>query len=256
MSVNIVGCITVALLLGYVSTAGLADEHKGHGTHWTYSGKAGPSRWFELHPEFIACAKGKYESPIDITGGVKSELPALQFRYSPSPLTIVDNGHTVMATLAPGSTLAAGDRMYGLKQLHFHHPSEESVSGKRFAMVAHLVHEGAGGHVAVVAVLLKVGKGNPLVETLWKHLPSEKERLAIIADVSVDAMEILPPSLGYYTFPGSLTTPPCTEGVTWYVLKTPTEISSAQLAAFAKLYPMNARPIQPRHGRQILETKH
>ena len=235
--------------------ASTAKEHHGQTGHWSYSGETGPDHWSELNPEFAACVKGRYQSPIDITVAEKSDLTPLQFGYATSPLTIVDNGHTVMATYAPGSTLTIGDAKYELQQFHFHHPSEERIHGKQSAMVVHLVHKDALGRLAVVAVLLKRGKANPLVETLWKHLPAEKEKTATFADVPIDAKGLLPSSLGYYTFPGSLTTPPCTEGVTWYVLKMPVEVSSSQLDAFAKLYPMNARPVQPLHDRKVLETK-
>jgi len=255
MRAHAVGSVIAGLLVGLVTSFAVAEEQKGHAPHWTYGGTTGPGHWSELDPAFSACAKGKYESPIDIKAAVKAALPALQFRYAPAPLTIVDNGHTVMATYAPGSTLAIGERTYELKQLHFHHPSEESIHSKRFAMVAPLVHEDAERHIAVVAVLLKAGRGNPLIASLWKNLPAEKGRPASVAGVSIDARGILPSSLGYYSFEGSLTTPPCTEHVTWYILKTPMELSPAQLAAFAKLYPLNARPLQPVNGRKILETE-
>jgi carbonic anhydrase len=148
-----------------------------------------------------------------------------------------------------------GDKVYKLKQFHFHHPSEEQVNGRNFDMVAHLVHADAEGHLAVVAVLFKKGPANPLLETLWKNIPAEKEKTAALYSVSVNAKDVLPKDLGYYTFSGSLTTPPCTEGVTWYVLKNTSTLSLEQLATFAKLYPANNRPIQPTYQRGILETK-
>ncbi len=257
-----VGIVMLSTALG-LGTIGLAGEGAGshapeaHGKqgHWSYEGETGPAHWFELDPAFTACAQGKYESPIDIDAAGASDLPPLRFGYAASPLTIVDNGHTIMATCAPGSTLTVGDARYELQQFHFHRPSEELVHGKASAMEVHLVHKDAGGHLAVVAVFLDSGKANPLIEKLWANLPAEKGKPATLASVSIDANALLPATHGYYTFPGSLTTPPCTEGVTWYVLKTSVELSPEQLERFTKLYPMNARPVQPLNGRGILATR-
>jgi carbonic anhydrase len=172
------------------------------------------------------------------------------------PLGIVDNGHTIMVNYAPGSTLTVGDKIYTLKEFHFHHPSEEHVNGKKYDLVAHLVHADADGHLAVVAILFKRDSTPaPLLDTLWKNLPAEKGRVVEVSSVSINAKDLLPPTAGYYTFAGSLTTPPCTEGVTWYVLKTPVDISEPQLDAFAKIYKHDNRPIQPTNQREVLESK-
>jgi carbonic anhydrase len=160
-----------------------------------------------------------------------------------------------MVTYAPGSFLTVGKNKYELKQFHFHHPSEELIQGKQFDMVVHLVHQDPEGHFAVVAILLKQGRENPLIAQLRSTVPKEKEHPVTLPGVLINARDILPSHLGYYTFPGSLTTPPCTEGVTWYVVKNPVEISAEQLDWFAKLYPSDARPIQPLHGRTILQTE-
>lgn len=229
----------------------------GHGTspHWSYSGKGGPAHWWELDPRFAACKSGTFETPIDIQQSVPADLPELRFDYRPSPLTIVDNGHTVLVNYAPGSTLSVGDRKYELKQFHFHHPSEERIHHRRWEMVVHFVHQDTQGRLAVVAVLLTAGKRHPLIDVLWRNLPAEKEKPEAPPDTSVQAHDLLPSKLGYYAFPGSLTTPPCTEGVQWFVLKTPVELSAAQIGRFAKLYPNNARPLQPLHGRRVMETR-
>jgi carbonic anhydrase len=160
-----------------------------------------------------------------------------------------------MVNYAPGSTLTIGDTVYKLTQFHFHHPSEEHINGKKFDLVAHLVHADANGHLAVVAVLFHVGPANSLLDTLWKNIPAEKEKTVVLSSVSVNVQDLLPAERGYYTFAGSLTTPPCSEGVTWYVLKTPVTLSPEQLAKIVKLYPANNRPIQPAYQREILETK-
>ena len=224
--------------------------------HWGYAGKDGPQSWGKLDSTYSACSMGHAQSPINITTTKKMDLPSLEFDYNVSPLNIIDNGHSIQVNYAVGSTLKVGDKSYVLKQFHFHHPSEEHVNGRGYDMVAHLVHADASGHVAVVAVLMHKGAtDNAFIGTVWKNIPKEKEKAVDIAGVSVNVKDLLPADHGYYTFAGSLTTPPCSEGVTWFVLKTPVEISPAQLSEFAKLYPRDARPIQPSNHREILETK-
>jgi carbonic anhydrase len=225
--------------------------------HWGYTGQTGPAHWAVLQSEYSACGVGKLQSPIDIRDSVakKSALAKIAFDYIPSPLEIVDNGHTIEVNYAPGSFITVEGKRYELVQFHFHKPSEEKINGKSADMEAHLVHKGADGNLAVVAVLLKTGPSNKLVETLWKNLPREKDRETAVAGVQINAADLLPVhTAGYYTFTGSLTTPPCSEGVTWFVLKNPTSISNAEVGRFAKLYPMNARPTQPLNGREIRTT--
>lgn len=223
--------------------------------HWGYEGQGAPANWSKLDPANATCAAGKRQSPIDIKGAQISALPALQFEYNSAPLNIIDNGHTIQVNYAAGSTLSVGGKTYTLKQFHFHHPSEERVNGHAYDMVGHLVHADADGRLAVVAVLFKTGQANSLIEQVWRNIPAEKEKAVTVPGATLNAGNLLPPDLGYYTFPGSLTTPPCSEDVTWFVLKTAISLSPGQLAAFAKLYPDNARPIQPANGREILATK-
>ena len=222
---------------------------------WTYKGAEGPSDWGKIDPAFATCSIGRTQSPIDIKDARKSDLPPLKFDYKAVPLNIIDNGHTIQVNYAPGSTLTVGDKAYVLKQFHFHHPSEEHINGQRFDMVAHLVHADADGHLAVVAVLLKKGPSNPFLNTVWTNIPKEKEKAVDVSGVSLNVNDLLPADHGYFTFAGSLTTPPCSEGVTWYVLKNQSSLSSEQLEAFAKIYPLNARPIQASNNREILETR-
>jgi carbonic anhydrase len=224
--------------------------------HWSYDkGEGDPKHWSKLDPTYAVCATGTTESPIDIKGATPADLPALKMDYKAVPLNIIDNGHTIQVNYAPGSTLTVGDKVYTLKQFHFHHPGEEHVAGKKFPLVAHLVHADAEGHLAVVAILFSEGSANPLLDTLWKDVPAEKEEAMDVPGVTVNVADLLPSSLGYYTYMGSLTTPPCSEGVTWYVLKAHETLSAGELADFAKHYPMNARPIQPTNGRKIEESK-
>jgi carbonic anhydrase len=230
-------------------------SQESHPPHWSYEGKEGPKHWSELDPAFVSCKMGHHQSPIDIRHPVLANLPKLKFDYKNVPLSIIDNGHTIMVNYAPGSTLTVGNNTYTLKQFHFHHPSEEHVNGKSFDMVAHLVHADSDGHFAVVAILFRVGASNPLLETLWKNIPPMKDKTVEISMVSVNAEELLPSQQGYYTYSGSLTTPPCTEGVTWYVLKSTSTLSDEQLATIMKLYPHDNRPTQKLNHREVLESK-
>jgi carbonic anhydrase len=226
-----------------------------HAPHWGYTGDEGPAHWSELDPANAVCGTGKRQSPIDIKGATTSDLPALKLDYKAVPLNIVDNGHTIQVNFAPGNTLSVGGKTYVLKQFHFHHPSEEHINGGSYDLVAHFVHADADGRIAVVALLFKTGNANVLIDRIWKNIPTEKEKAVDVPGETINPKNLLPSDLGYFTFAGSLTTPPCSEDITWYVLKTPQSLSSGQLAMFAKIYPNNARPIQPTNGRQILQTK-
>jgi len=250
--------VTGLALLCIVLIAG--QSHQAGQSHpaehaWGYSGPLGPSQWGDLKPEYAVCKTGHTQSPIDIETAQKADLPAIEFNYKPSPLRIIDNGHTIMINYAPGSFIRVGGKQYDLKQFHFHKPSEEKIKGKSFEMVAHLVHADSDGKLAVVAVLLDQGSANPLIHELWKNLPKEKEKEEAPDKVQIDATQLLPLDRGYYTFSGSLTTPPCSENVTWFVLKQAGAISSEEIATFSSVYPNNARPIQPLNGRPVLESK-
>jgi carbonic anhydrase len=227
-----------------------AEKHE-----WDYGKEHGPARWGDLKPEFATCRVGRYQSPIDIQKAEKADLPPIQFDYHPSPLRIVDNGHTVMVTYGPGSSIRVGDRQYALKQFHFHRPSEEKIHGQSYEMSLHLVHADSSGKLAVVGVLLERGRENALVRQLWSHVPKEKEKEALEEKVQINAADLLPADHGYYTFEGSLTTPPCSENVTWLVLKQPLPVSAGEIAEFSKLYSDDARPTQPLNDRLVKETR-
>ena len=228
---------------------------QSHAPHWSYEGRRIQNTRVRSIPAFATCKMGHSQSPIDNKHPKLADLPELKFDYKAVPLSIINNGHTIMVNYAPGSTLTVGNKTYTLKQFHFHHPSEEHISGKAFDMVAHLVHADADGHLAVVAILFSAGNSNPLVETLWKNIPPEKDKTVDVPTVSVNADDLLPSQHGYYTYSGSLTTPPCTEGVTWYVLKSTSNFSNEQLAAIAKLYPHHNRPTQKLNHREVLASK-
>ena len=222
-------------------------------TQWDYSGAAGPESWGHLGAENSKCATGQRQSPIDIRGGIAVDLEPIKFDYHASTFSVVDNGHTVQVNVAPGSSITITGRRYELLQFHFHRPSEERIDGRQYDMVAHLVHKDADGHVAVVAVLLDRGNAQALVQTVWNNLPLEKGD-EVRGGTQIDLSQLLPDDKRYYTYMGSLTTPPCSEGVLWMVMKQPVPISPEQVAIFARLYPMNARPIQQADGRLIKES--
>jgi len=227
---------------------------QAEGTHWSYGEHGGPAEWGELAQGFATCKLGKFQSPIDIRGAKTTDLPAIKFVYKPSPLKLIDNGHTIQVNYAPGSSIEVDGKRYELVQFHFHKPSEEKIDGKAHDMVAHLVHKAFDGKLAVVAVLLDKGGANPTIATIWKNLPSTKDKEASV-NTNIDVATLLPAKKGYYTFQGSLTTPPCSEEVRWFVMKSPVTIAESEVAAFGKLYPMNARPTQPSNGRSIEATR-
>ena len=237
-----------------VATLCSATQTQAEGEHWSYTGHGAPAHWSELDKAFATCKVGHLQSPIDIRGAKVASLPAIKFDYKPSPLKVIDNGHTIEVIYAPGSWIEVGGARYELQQFHFHKPSEEKIDGKAHAMVAHLVHKAADGKLAVVAVLLDKGAANATIETIMSNLPKVKEQETEV-DASVDAGGLLPRDRGYYTFQGSLTTPPCSEDVRWFVLKVPTTVSEGEINAFGKVYPMNARPTQPSHGRPVAATR-
>jgi carbonic anhydrase len=221
--------------------------------HWDYDGAHGPAHWGTMKPEFSTCSSGKRQSPIDIKDGIRLQLDPVQFDYKPSGFRVIDNGHTVQVNVAAGNSIEVMGRRFELVQFHFHRPSEERIDGRAFDMVAHLVHKDLEGRLAVVAVLLERGSAQAVVQSVWNNLPLEKgEELAARAPIDLNAL--LPPERAYFTYMGSLTTPPCSEGVLWMVMKQPVPISPEQIAVFARLYPMNARPVQSASGRMIKES--
>lgn len=245
---EVIPALFIAATLCCISQAQAEDKH------WSYAGHGGPAEWGDLDQAFATCKLGKVQSPIDIRGAKAADLPAIKFDYKPSPLRVIDNGHTIQVNYAPGSSIDVGGTRYELVQFHFHKPSEEKIDGTSHAMVIHLVHKGADGKLVVVAVLLDGGGASPTINAIWKNVPKEKSKEAS-AKATVDAATLLPGDRGYYTFLGSLTTPPCSEGVRWFVLKTPVKIAESEIMAFGKLYPMNARPTQPLNGRTIEATR-
>ena len=232
------------LLLAIALPSTVAAQWK---TPWSYEGPTGPEHWASLDPAYAACL-GKEQSPIDIRTTQRVRLLALQFDYQSAPLKfLINNGYTVRVnyhTPISGGSLIVGGNRYQLTQFHFHRPSEELIHGRQYDMVAHLMHQSSSGKTIGVAVLLKAGRANATVQQIWDHLPTTKGDEHAIPGVVISPAGLLPRDLAYYTYVGSLTAPPCDEGVTWFVLKTPSEISAQQIDAFARLYPHDIRPVQ------------
>lgn len=218
---------------------------------WDYVGVDGPESWGRLKPEFSKCSSGIRQSPIDIRDGIQVDLDPVQFDYKPSNFTVVDTRRTVQVNLGTGNSIEVMGRRYDLIQFHFHRPSEEWIDGKRFDMVVHLVHKDTEGRLAVVAVLLERGSALSVIQSVWSNLPLEKGE-EVSARALLDLREMLPAERGYFTYMGSLTTPPCSEGVLWMVMRKPVPVSAEQIGIFARLYPMNARPIQSA-GRRLIK---
>lgn len=232
----------------------IVEAKSTHSTlHWSYEGESGPLSWGKLNPSYAKCDTGERQSPIDIRDGIKVELDPLNFEYKELPFSVIDNGHTIQVNVADGNFINVSGRTYALVQFHFHKPAEERVNGKGFEMVAHLVHKDADGKIAVVAVLIERGKAQGIIQKIWNNLPLEKN-VSVSALSNIDLNNLLPAGRDYFTYIGSLTTPPCSEGVLWLVMKEPIEASPEQLAIFARLYPMNARPLQKPAGRLIKES--
>jgi carbonic anhydrase len=222
--------------------------------HWSYEGDGSPANWAKLRPDYAVCATGRRQSPIDIRDGIKVDLEPIAIDYRRSQFRVLDNGHSIQVNVGEGSSIAIMGRTYQLQQIHFHRPAEERVNGKTYDMGIHFVHRDDEGHLAVIAVLLEKGPEHPLIQAIWNNMPLEVDQ-EVAPALSVDLNDLLPRDRSYYTYMGSLTTPPCTEDVLWMVFKQPVAISAEQIAIFTRLYKNNARPIQAANGRLIKENR-
>lgn len=226
---------------------GIAAEH----AHWSYEGAEGPTHWGDVDAASKVCGIGSQQSPINIGDTVEAALPGLRFGWSGTADTIVNNGHTIQVNMAPGSTLQVGHETYKLVQFHFHRPSEHTVNGKPFPMEVHFVHQAASGALGVVGVLMTSGAVNPAFTRIIATMP-RTAGASVKADAAVDPNGLLPARHAYYSYAGSLTTPPCSEVVSWMLLKDPIEVPQGDIDVFAGLYKMNARPVQNTNRRYVL----
>ena len=240
----------VLLLAFALSGSAMAAEQT---VHWGYEGDVSPAKWATLSPEFAMCGTGTNQSPIDIHGGFKSTLPKVPFSYQKGGNEIVNNGHTIQINYAEGSQIKVDGTAFTLKQFHFHAPSENLINGKSYPLEVHLVHMDEQKNITVIGMMFNEGKANPLLDLLWSQMPTKAgEKHAL--DKSVNVSDLLPKDRSYYRFSGSLTTPPCSEGVRWLMLKKPMTASKAQIEQFTKLmgHPNN-RPVQPMGARFVVE---
>jgi len=225
-----------------------SKESAAKKVHWTYEGEEGPEHWGENYP---TCANGKKQSPLNITGEMGKTRDTISPGYKETPLKIINNGHTIQVNVEAGtSVLNVNKEPYDLVQFHFHRPGEEQFNGKSPAMVVHFVHKSKAGKLVVLGVPLNEGKENPLIKTLWANLPAKEGEESVPEKMIINPSTLLPTDLSFYTYEGSLTTPPCTEGVNFYILKTSSDISKGQLNKFP--FKVNARPVQELNGRKIL----
>lgn len=246
----------LALLVVSSVALGCSADTKSAGAKpvaWGYAGEIGPEHWGDLSPDYAIAKSGHRQSPIDIRGARVGDLKPIRFAYRTATVDVVNNGHSIQQDIEPGSWIAVDGKEFALKQFHFHSPSENTIEGRHAEMEMHLVHESADGELAVVALMIDTGAENAAFAPLWRHLPTEVgQRRTSTATVDVSSM--LPAARAYFRFDGSLTTPPCTEGVIWLVLESPIELSGRQIAQFRAIIDGNNRPVQAQYGRPILKS--
>jgi carbonic anhydrase len=218
--------------------------------HWSYGGSENPTQWGKLSNDFALCEVGRDQSPINIKNTVEDSPAKIYFDYKPSPLVVVNNGHTIQVNYAQGSTVSINGEKYELVQFHFHTPSEHNINDKASAMELHLVHRNEAGQLAVVGVMLNQGNPNPLIAEIWKQIPATGDTNTV-SDRLINASNLLPSKKSYFSYTGSLTTPPCSEGVSWNLFVEPITVSKEQVETFAKIYQVDARPLQLTNGRTV-----
>ena len=231
---------------------------------WGYEASEGPSKWGSLSPKWAVCSSGKMQSPIDIEKTAKIDLPELRAEFKPAALKIVhhehmadviNTGHSIQVNYTEGDTLKVGGEEFQLLQYHFHSPSEHTVGGKHFPIEMHMVHKSANGKLAVVGVFIEEGKHNSAFDPVWSNLPSSKSVQHHLEHVTVDVNQLLPTRKTTYRYDGSLTTPPCSEGVKWIVMTDPVQISAQQINAFRNVMKDNNRPVQPLNARKVVTDR-
>ncbi|WP_119395241.1 carbonic anhydrase [Salinibius halmophilus] len=234
------------LLSATLGTATLLTTLTAQAAEWGYHGDHSPEHWGE---QFEAC-NGAKQSPVNLADFVDGNLPAIQFDYQVAGEQVINNGHTVQVNFAPGNAIEVAGTTFELKQFHFHSPSENTLAGRLFPMEAHLVHASAEGELAVIGVFFDFGDANPAIAKAWAQMPEEDGKATLVIGAMADAL--LPESRDYYAFDGSLTTPPCSEGVNWMVMKDTLTVSEAQVKQLlAAMGGHNNRPVQPLNGRVV-----
>ncbi|MBL0090652.1 MAG: carbonic anhydrase family protein [Ideonella sp.] len=238
---------------GAALLAGCGVATAATGPAWQYSGEYGPEQWARMRPEWTLCGSGQRQSPVDITSAQRQSGAMLGFHYRPEALRIVNDGHTVRVRYRNGSRLLLGREALTLQQFHFHTPGGDRLNGEDFPVAVHLLHKGASGQLVSLVLLFRLGEPNTALSELLPRMPTRGLPEQTLAGSLFDPSRLLPRSTAHYRYDGSLTAPPCTEGVVWLVMKQPLTLSAAQLAQLKALFPPNARPVQPLHGRVVSE---
>lgn len=228
-----------------------------HKNDWSYEGKTGPKHWGELDSANLACKNGKEQSPINVKNEEVSKNNGktfLEINYSPAMFSLLNNGHTIQANSIKGqNSIILDKKEYKLEQFHFHTSSEHQFDGKNFDMELHLVHKNKNDQLAVLGVMIKAGDRNNELELIWGNAPKNNSG-EVILEETIDLMKVLPKDKQLFRYRGSLTTPPCTEGVTWIVLQEPIQMSNQQIETFRNIFQDNHRPVQPINDREILSN--
>jgi len=228
---------------------------------WGYEAAEGPAKWGALSPQWAVCGGGHSQSPVDIEKTVKANLPEMRAEFKPAALKIIhhehmadviNNGHSIQVNYTEGDTLKVGDEQFELLQYHFHSPSEHTVGGKHYPMEMHMVHKSAGGKLAVVGVFIEEGQHNAAFDPIWSNLPKSQSTEYHLENVKVDVNNLLPAKKTTYRYDGSLTTPPCSEGVKWIIMTTPIQLSARQIEAFRAVMKGNNRPVQQLYRRSVV----
>ncbi|MBW4470449.1 MAG: carbonic anhydrase family protein [Stenomitos rutilans HA7619-LM2] len=233
-------------------TAAIASENHAE---WGYVGAEDPTHWGDLSADYQACKAGQQQSPVNLQKMVKAELSPIQVAYHDIPLRVLNNGHTIQINAGPGNQITLNGTVYELIQFHFHHPSEHSLMSKAYPMELHLVHKDSKGELAVLGVFLQAGKENDVLKPIWAAMPSKKQPEKVVSGAKVPISSLLPAGREAYEYFGSLTTPPCSEIVNWVVFHDPIEVSQAQIDQFTRIFPLNARPVQPLNHRFLLDVQ-
>ncbi|MFI8418009.1 carbonic anhydrase [Serratia sp. NPDC078593] len=240
------------LLIAAILASGFS-AHAAQHTHWSYEGKDGPDRWGKLTQDFSLCDTGKNQSPVNIQNALKTHHGKLELVFHPSKQRIVNNGHTIQVNVDAGNTLVMDGNTFTLQQFHFHSPSENEIDGEHFPLEAHFVYKDSAGALAVLALMFNQGTANAQLAQAWQQMPTHIGESADLF-TPIDIKTLLPSAFNYYRFSGSLTTPPCTEGVSWLVLDKPVTASAEQVSQFSTvIHHTNNRPVQPLNGRIIID---
>ncbi len=261
--INRLSRITI-ILFSFVATGEVfASEKKtasqdtaGPDVYWSYSGELGPANWGELSAAYELCATGHQQSPIDLTRTQGAGLVDIETDYRAQPLHVVNNGHTIQVNYDKGSSMVVGHSKYELLQFHFHSPSENQVNGKSYPMEIHFVHKDQHGTFGVLGVFVEVGDENIALREIWSRLPKKGGEAFQSREIVINGNDLLPRERDYYRFVGSLTTPPCSEGVQWHLMHEPIQASTQQIAAFLEIIGENARPVQGLGHRLVMDSSY